>query len=122
PNHPKIPCLSLPDFVRSPGFKDFRPAGVEPRLRDSVGGFFRMKYRYVLLSGILSLLFAGSVLARDITRQELLNFDNFLDSHPAIERDLQKDPLLLKNAAYISAHPELRTFLASNPGIRDSRE
>jgi hypothetical protein len=81
-----------------------------------------MKYSYFLLTGIVSLLFVGPVLARDITRQELLNYDNFLDSHPAIERDLQKDPSLLKNTPYISAHPELRTFLGSNPGIRDSRE
>src|SRR6266478_355286 len=78
--------------------------------------------RYLLLAWVISLLFVGSILARDVTRQELLSFDNFLDSHPSIEKDLQKNPAFLKDSAYISAHPELKTFLASNPGIRDSHE
>src|SRR6185295_8066057 len=73
PNHPKIPCLSLPDFVPIRDFKDFWPAGVELRLPHSVGGLSQMKYSYFLLTGIVSLLFVGPVLARDITRQELLN-------------------------------------------------
>ncbi len=31
--------------------------------------------------------FAAQTTDRDITRQELLNFDRFLDSHPAIAQD-----------------------------------
>src|SRR5262252_3669650 len=56
---------------------------------------------------------------RDITRPELLNFDRFLDAHPAIEQDLRKDPKLLDNTAYLSAHPDLKTFLATHPNARE---
>src|SRR5437016_14593126 len=55
----------------------------------------------------------------DITRQELNNFDNFLDTHPAIEKDLKSNPALVKDSAYLSAHPELRGFLANHAGVRE---
>ena len=63
-------------------------------------------------------VFAGQQ-NRDITRQELNNFDNFLDTHPAIEKDLKSNPALVKDSAYLSAHPELREFLANHPGVRE---
>src|SRR5262249_10961361 len=55
---------------------------------------------------------------RDITRQELQNFDNFLDTHPNIEQDLKKNPKLLNDSNYLSAHPELKQFLDTHPGVR----
>src|SRR5262245_27288140 len=87
------------------------------------------KYRYTSLLGILSFVFVRAmflspVLAvqlgdKDITRQELLNFDRFLDSHPAIEQDLKKTPALVNDPAYLSAHPELKEFLSTHPGVRE---
>src|SRR5262245_14849442 len=56
---------------------------------------------------------------RDITRQELQNFDNFLDSHPAIERDLERNPALAKDTSYLSAHPDLQQYLDTHPGVRE---
>jgi phage-related protein len=55
----------------------------------------------------------------DVTRQELNNFDNFLDTHPAIKSDLTKNPALVKDSAYLSAHPELKQFLDTHPGVRE---
>ena len=55
----------------------------------------------------------------DITRRELQNFDNFLDTHPAVDKELTKNPRLIEDPAYIAAHPELKTFLADHPGVRE---
>jgi GrpB-like predicted nucleotidyltransferase (UPF0157 family) len=55
----------------------------------------------------------------DITRRELRNFDRFLDAHPEIDADLQKDPTLVNNQQYLDAHPALRDFLAKHPGVRE---
>jgi hypothetical protein len=55
----------------------------------------------------------------DITRRELQNFDNFLDTHPAVDKELTKNPRLIEDPSYIAAHPELKTFLADHPGVRE---
>jgi phage-related protein len=55
----------------------------------------------------------------DVTRPDLNNFDRFLDSHQAIEKDLRSNPGLVKDSAYLSAHPELKEFLANHPGVRE---
>src|SRR5437870_8018311 len=55
----------------------------------------------------------------DITRQELANFDRFLDTHPEIARQLQANPSLINNAEWMENHPNLRAFLASHPGVRE---
>jgi len=87
------------------------------------------KYRYTTLLGIFCFLFVGTLFPspvsatqrgdKDVTRQELLNFDRFLDSHPAIERDLTNAPALVNDSAYLSAHPELKEFLKTHPGVRE---
>ncbi len=75
----------------------------------------------VLIGAACLLLFAGAsaVWAQDVTRQELVNFDRFLDSHPAIAKDLQSNPSLVKDSNYLTAHQELKTFLAAHPGVRE---
>jgi hypothetical protein len=55
----------------------------------------------------------------DITRQELTNFDKFLDSHPVIDQDLKQNPGLVKDSAYLTKHPELKQFLDTHPGVRE---
>src|SRR5438105_10133644 len=55
----------------------------------------------------------------DITRQELANFDRFLDTHPEIAKQLQANPSLINNAEWMENHPDLRAFLASHPGVRE---
>src|ERR1051326_4402956 len=48
---------------------------------------------------------------KDITRAEVAGFDQFLDKHPAIDKELRNDPALIRNPEYLSRHPELREFL-----------
>ena len=55
----------------------------------------------------------------DINATELRNFDRFLDSHPAVERELRSNPGLARNPAYLWRHPELRQFIARHPGVRE---
>src|SRR2546428_770984 len=55
----------------------------------------------------------------DITRQELANFDRFLDTRPEIAKQLQANPSLINNPEWVENHPDLRAFLASHPGVRE---
>jgi hypothetical protein len=80
--------------------------------------------KFTLLVLLVFVLSMGTVLAAqnpnpDITRRELQNFDNFLDTHPAVDQELTKNPRLIEDPSYIAAHPELKTFLADHPGVRE---
>jgi phage-related protein len=55
----------------------------------------------------------------DITREELANMDRFLDSHPEIAEQLQKNPSLINNKEWLASHPQLVEFLQSHPGVRE---
>ena len=55
----------------------------------------------------------------DVTRQELENFDRFLDSHAQIRSDLTRNPNLINDSRYLQDHPELREFMASHNGVRE---
>jgi hypothetical protein len=79
----------------------------------------QLKFRDAALTVVACGLFAGLACAQSSspTRQDLLAFDNFLDSHPAIEKDLRGDPSLVNSATYLSAHPELKQFLTANPTV-----
>src|SRR5438445_10025744 len=55
----------------------------------------------------------------DITRQELANFDRFLDSHPEVGKQLQSSRSLSYNLGWVEIHPDLRAFLSSHPGVRE---
>jgi hypothetical protein len=48
---------------------------------------------------------------------EAAQLDVFLDQHPAIERQLVTDPLLICTARYLAAEPQLRAFLAQNAAL-----
>jgi len=54
----------------------------------------------------------------DITHGELANMDRFLDSHPEIAQQLQKDPKLIDDKKFVADHPALQQFLADHPGVR----
>jgi len=48
---------------------------------------------------------------------ELKKFEKFLDDHPAIAADLERDPSLIANQNYLAEHSELRQFLQTHPGL-----
>jgi phage-related protein len=55
----------------------------------------------------------------DITRKELANFDEFLDSHREIAEQVRKDPSLLDNQQFLKDHPDLQKYLWNHPGVRE---
>jgi hypothetical protein len=55
----------------------------------------------------------------DVARQEVANFDRFLDNHPEIAEQVRKNPSLLDNREFVQDHPELQTYLQNNPGVRE---
>jgi hypothetical protein len=55
---------------------------------------------------------------RDINREELARFDQFLDSHREIAEQLQRDPSLVDNSEFVKNHPALQTYLQDHPAIR----
>ncbi len=54
----------------------------------------------------------------DATRQELANFNQFLDSHPELGGQLRKDPSLVNNADFVQQHPSLQSYLQDHPAVR----
>src|SRR6202041_1579517 len=56
---------------------------------------------------------------RDVTRGELANMDRFMDHHPEIAEQLQKDPSLVNDKHFVQSHPDLQKFLADHPGVRE---
>jgi len=52
----------------------------------------------------------------------LSNMDRFMDSHPEIAEQLQKNPALVNNKEFLESHPSLQQFLASHPELRQQYE
>jgi S1-C subfamily serine protease len=46
-------------------------------------------------------------------------FEKFLDAHPAIAADINKDAALVDDPDYLAKHPELKDFLNAHPGLRN---
>jgi hypothetical protein len=56
--------------------------------------------------------------ADDATRQELANFNQFLDSHPELSDQLRKDPSLVNNDDFVKQHLSLQNYLQDHPAVR----
>ena len=54
----------------------------------------------------------------DITRGEVATMDQFLDKHPEIAEQLQKNPKLIDDKQWVANHPALQQFMADHPGVR----
>jgi len=53
-----------------------------------------------------------------LTNAQLQVLDQFLDSHPKISADLEKNPALVKDANYLKKHAPLADFLRQHPYIK----
>jgi len=89
------------EFVEShPALKQFlaENPGVRDEIRENPNGFMSAERRndYREEQGVLS------------------RMDQFLDSHPEIAQQLQKDPSLINNKQFVKSHPALQQFLASH--------
>jgi len=54
----------------------------------------------------------------DTTRQELAQFDRFLDSHPEINEQLRKNSSLVNDKEFLEKHPALQTYLQEHTAFR----
>jgi hypothetical protein len=55
----------------------------------------------------------------DITRRDVTEFNQFLDSHREISEQLRKDPNLIDDRKFVDDHPALHDYLQDHPGVRD---
>jgi hypothetical protein len=62
---------------------------------------------------------SDSVHDNDATRQQLVTFDQFLDSHPKLAEQIHKDPSLVNNDEFVKNHPTLQNYLEDHPGVRE---
>ncbi len=96
-NHP-----DLQDYLRdNPGVRD--------RLRQDPNAFIQREEQFNR---------AQNVQDRD-NRQDLAEFNRFLDSHREIAEQVRKDPSLADKRDFLQNHPALQDYLRDNPGIRD---
>jgi hypothetical protein len=48
------------------------------------------------------------------------HFGEYLEKHPGIQDDLQRDPSLVRDPAYLKAHPDLQAYFAKHPGVAEA--
>jgi hypothetical protein len=82
-------------------------------------GELKMKTALTLFSALaVTCALAMPAAAQAINQQELNNFSAFLNSHPNTAAQLQRNPALVDNAAYLDQHPQLHEYLANHDGLR----
>jgi hypothetical protein len=54
----------------------------------------------------------------NISQKDVKSFDQFLDKHPDIAQDFQKDPQKVNDSTYLSSHPELSKWLDKHEKVR----
>jgi hypothetical protein len=100
------------DFVKShPAFQEFLAShpNVRQELQGNPNAFMSREQGYDRREAMRG---------GDITRNELVNMDRFLDSHPEIAEQVRKNPSLVDNKDFVKSHPSLQEFLASHPNVR----
>ena len=55
----------------------------------------------------------------DMNRRPVARMDKFLDNHPEIAEQLQRNPSLVNNQEFVENHPDLQQFLQQHPEIRE---
>ncbi len=53
----------------------------------------------------------------DITRRQDASFDRYLDTHPAVEQQLRRNPNLVNDPNYLAQHPGLQQYMNTHPGM-----
>jgi hypothetical protein len=53
-----------------------------------------------------------------ITANEVAKFNQFLDAHPTVAKQLQANPNLINDPNFLANHPHLHAFLKNHPGVR----
>src|SRR5260370_29622861 len=55
----------------------------------------------------------------NLSRWQLASFDSFLDSHPEVAEQVRQNPSLVNNEDFVEAHPALQQYLQQHPEIRE---
>ncbi|MFZ0786129.1 MAG: hypothetical protein WA369_17005 [Candidatus Acidiferrales bacterium] len=109
----KDPSLAdNPQFVQNhPDLQDYLRdnPGVRDQLRQDPNAFMQREEQFNRMQNVDD---------RD-NRQDLAQFNRFLDSHREIAEQVRKDPSLANNHDFVQNHPALQDYLRDNPGIRD---
>ena len=50
-------------------------------------------------------------------RRPLNNFDRYLDNHPEVRQQLNRNPSLINNQQFLSQHPHLQNFMKTHPNV-----
>jgi hypothetical protein len=92
-------------LANNPGFGQFLTAN--PNLRNYIqqnpGWFANQQQQYYTAKGF--------------TPAQVKTLDGFLSKHPQIAKQVDQNPRLASNAAFIKQHPELAQFLRQHPSI-----
>jgi hypothetical protein len=84
--------------------------GVREQLRQDPNGFLRQEDRLDRRDDDRN---------RDVHRDELAHFDQFLDTHRETAEQLRRDPSLADNQEFLRTHPALQSYLQDHPGIHE---
>lgn len=55
----------------------------------------------------------------DLTRQQMAAFDQFLDNHPEVSQELRSNPSLVNSEEFVENHPALQQYLQQHPEVRE---
>lgn len=77
-----------------------------------------MKIGKNALTVLSAMAFAGAIALPAIAGHPFRNSDEFLSKNPAIAAELQRDPKLIDNQAWVRSHPQLKSFLHNHPEAR----
>lgn len=94
-------------LAQHPGTQDFlrNHPGVNEEFRENPNQFMSRENRFERNGG-------------DISRHEAANADNYLDRHPEVASQLQRNPRLIDNPQYLAQHPQLQSYLQNHPEVR----
>jgi hypothetical protein len=107
-----------PSLLDNRGFVDSHPAlqtylqndpGVRDQLRQNPNAFMQQVDAYNHDQN------AGN---RDPMHDHMAAFGGFLGSHSDIQRDLSRDPSVVKDHEYVQDHAELNAYLTAHPDVR----
>jgi hypothetical protein len=105
--------LDRREFVQNhPALQDFLQdnPGVRDQLRQDPNAFMHQEDRFD---------HSGNGGDRDAMHDHMADFGGFLGGHSDIQRDLSRNPSIVKDHEYVQNHAELNTYLNAHPDVRD---
>ena len=106
------PCLDNRNFVRDhPALETYlqQNPGVRDQLRQDPNTFMRQEDAFDRDSNMRD---------RDPMHDHMADFGGFLRSHSDIQKDLSRDPSVVKDHDYVQHHAELDAYLNAHPDVR----